>query len=74
MNYIKPISNEIFETYTIRERADEQVKAIKILARQGYTVIDLEGNIIDKWNIENEIKPLLLNVGTLFVLHNKNQL
>jgi hypothetical protein len=60
MNYIKPISNEIFETYTIRERADEQVKAIKILARQGYTVIDLEGNIIDKWNIENEIKPLLL--------------
>ena len=51
------ISNEIFETYTIRERVCEQVRAINLLACQGYTVIDLEGNIIDKWNLNKKNKP-----------------
>jgi|TARA_R110000782_G_scaffold1113_1_gene3987 hypothetical protein len=53
---MEPISNEIFETYTIRERANEQVKAIKLLARQGYTVIDLEGYIINKSNYNKKEK------------------
>lgn len=53
------ISNEIFETYTIRERVYEQVRAINLLACQGYTVIDLEGNIIDKWNLNKKNKPNL---------------
>ena len=53
------ISNEIFETYTIRERDCEQVRAINLLACQGYTVIDLEGNIIDKWNLNKKNKPNL---------------
>jgi len=52
-------SNEIFETYTIRERVYEQVRAINLLACQGYTVIDLEGNIIDKWNLNKKNKPNL---------------
>ena len=43
----EPISNEIFETYRIRERAKEQVKAMNLLIAQGYTILDLEGNIED---------------------------
>ncbi len=43
-----PISNSIFETYRIRERAKEQVKAINLLIEQGYTILDLEGNILNK--------------------------
>ena len=56
---MEPISNEIFETYTIPERVCEQVRAINLLACQGYTVIDLEGNIIDKWNLNKKNKPNL---------------
>ncbi len=44
------ISNEIFETYRIQERAKEQNKAVRLLAAQGYTIVDLEGNIINKTN------------------------
>tara|TARA_R110001599_G_scaffold80459_1_gene217360 strand:+ start:35 stop:184 length:150 start_codon:yes stop_codon:yes gene_type:complete len=44
------ISNEIFETYRIQERAKEQKKAIRLLAAQGYTILDLENNIINKEN------------------------
>ena len=44
----EPISNEIFETYRIRERAKEQVKAMNLLIAQGYTILDLEGNILNK--------------------------
>jgi|TARA_R100000781_G_scaffold105007_1_gene68791 hypothetical protein len=43
-----PISNEIFETYRLQERAKEQTKALNLLLRQGYTIIDLEGNILRK--------------------------
>jgi hypothetical protein len=47
-----PISNEIFETFRIQERAREQLKAIRLLAKQGYTIIDLESQIINKTNID----------------------
>lgn len=43
-----PISNEIFETYRIQERVKEQLKAIKLLIKQGYTIFDLEGNMLNK--------------------------
>tara|TARA_Y100001938_G_C8066634_1_gene420570 strand:+ start:475 stop:687 length:213 start_codon:yes stop_codon:yes gene_type:complete len=47
-----PISNEIFESYRIQERAAEQLKAINLLVAQGYTVLDLEGNIINRTTID----------------------
>ena len=55
-----PISNEIFETYRIQEKVKEQLKAIRLLAKQGYTIIDLEHQIINKTNVDNlnEIKSL----------------
>ena len=34
----EPISNEIFETFRIQERAAEQNRAVKLLAEQGYTI------------------------------------
>ncbi len=37
-----------FKTYTIPERVKEQLEAINLLIAQGYTVLDLEGEIIDK--------------------------
>ena len=43
-----PIHNEIFDSYRIQQRVKEQLKAIKLLVAQGYTVLDLEGNILDK--------------------------
>ena len=46
-----PISNEIFETFRIQERDQEQKKAIKLLVAQGYTILDLENNIINKETI-----------------------
>tara|TARA_R110002060_G_scaffold11985_2_gene17282 strand:+ start:2685 stop:2879 length:195 start_codon:yes stop_codon:yes gene_type:complete len=47
-------SNEIFESNTIKEKVDEQIKAIRLLALQGYTILDFEGNVINKWNINKE--------------------
>ena len=47
------ISNEIFETYRIQERAKEQLKAIELLVKQGYVIIDLENQIIDRDGIRN---------------------
>jgi hypothetical protein len=46
-------------TYKINDKVDEQLKAIKLLALQGYTVLDLEGNIIDKWNYNKKNKPTI---------------
>jgi hypothetical protein len=37
-----------FKTYTIPVRVREQLEAISLLIAQGYTVLDLEGEIIDK--------------------------
>ena len=48
-----PISNEIFETFRIQERAREQLRAVRLLAKQGYTIVDLEGQIINKTNIDS---------------------
>lgn len=47
------ISNEIFETYRLQEKAKEQIKAIRLLASQGYTILDLEGKVINKDNYNN---------------------
>ena len=47
------ISNEIFETFRIQERAREQLRAVRLLAKQGYTIVDLEGQIINKSNIDS---------------------
>lgn len=52
-----PISNEIFETYRIRERAKEQVKAMNLLIAQGYTILDLEGNILNNETIKQNNRP-----------------
>ena len=50
-----PFENQIFSHF--REQAKEINKAIKLLAKQGYTVIDLEGQVITKWNVDDEKKP-----------------
>jgi len=47
-------SNKIFESNTIQDKVNEQIKAIRLLALQGYTILDLEDNVIDKWNINKE--------------------
>jgi hypothetical protein len=47
------ISNQIFESYRTQERVKEQLKAIKLLASQGYQIVDLEGKIINKSNYQN---------------------
>ena len=47
------ISNEIFETYRRQERAAEQLRAIELLVKQGYIIIDLENQIIDRDGIRN---------------------
>jgi len=38
----------------IQEKVEKQKKEIRILATHGYTIIDLEDNIITKWNIDQE--------------------
>ncbi len=43
--------NQIFEHY--RERAKEINKAIELLKEHGYTVIDLQNNILRKNKIED---------------------
>jgi len=51
------IHNEIFDTYRLQERVKEQLKAIKLLVSQGYTVLDLEGNIINRETYKQIKKP-----------------
>ena len=46
------INNEIFESFRTQERVKEQTKAIKLLIAQGYTILDLEGNILNKTNTD----------------------
>ena len=45
---------EYFESYGINNRVDEQLKALNLLVRQGYTVLDLEGNILNKFTIDKK--------------------
>tara|TARA_R100000734_G_C3293311_1_gene84816 strand:- start:272 stop:619 length:348 start_codon:yes stop_codon:yes gene_type:complete len=53
--YDMPINNEIFDTY--RMEVAEIHKALRKLVKHGYTVIDLEGQVVTKWNIDDENKP-----------------
>jgi|TARA_R110002020_G_scaffold218306_1_gene426163 hypothetical protein len=48
---------ELFKSETLPDKAQEQIKAIKLLASQGYTIIDLEGHFINKWNLDHRQKP-----------------
>ena len=50
-----PIHNEIFDTYRLEVKKIHN--AIKLLAKQGYTIIDLEGQVITKWNVESGNYP-----------------
>tara|TARA_R110002020_G_scaffold453536_1_gene668450 strand:+ start:1275 stop:1454 length:180 start_codon:yes stop_codon:yes gene_type:complete len=50
----------MFNTYKINDKVDEVLNAIKILALQGYTILDFEGNVINKWNF-NKNKKLNIN-------------
>ena len=50
-----PIHNEIFDTYRLEVKKIHN--AIKSLAKQGYTIIDLEGQVITKWNVESGDYP-----------------
>jgi|TARA_R110001592_G_scaffold297360_1_gene567858 hypothetical protein len=52
-------SREVFSSHRIKEKAEEQLNSIILLASQGYTVIDLEGNIINKSNLDMQEKPKL---------------
>jgi len=49
------ISNQIFEDY--REGVRQIHSAIELLTSQGYVVIDLKGDVITKWNIDESKKP-----------------
>ncbi len=46
----------LFKSDTLPGKALEQINAIKILASQGYTIIDLEGHFINKWNLDDRQK------------------
>ena len=52
-------SGNIFQSESIIDKAEEQLRAINILIHQGYTIIDLEGFILNKWNIKTKKKPML---------------
>jgi hypothetical protein len=43
-----PINGETFEYYKIQQRVKEIKKCINILKSHGYTIVDLEGKIIEK--------------------------
>jgi hypothetical protein len=49
-------SDKIFKSNTIKEKVNEQIKAIRLLALQGYTILDLENNIITKWDFQKKDK------------------
>ncbi len=40
----------------IHQRVNEIKKSIKILAFHGYTILDVENNVIHKWNIDDNKK------------------
>ena len=50
----------MFNSDKINDKVDEVLNAIKILALQGYTILDFEGNVINKWNF-NKNKKLNIN-------------
>jgi|TARA_R110001632_G_scaffold42446_1_gene107427 hypothetical protein len=42
------INGETFEYYRIQERVKEIKKCVNVLKSHGYTIVDLEGKIIEK--------------------------
>lgn len=51
------ISNEIFETFRMQEKAKQINKAINLIIEHGYTVLDLENKIIDRNTIKKYEVP-----------------
>lgn len=49
--------NQIFHHY--RQKAKEINKSIELLVEHNYTVVDLEGHIINKETIHNDKKPIV---------------
>ena len=49
--------NQIFDHY--RQKAKEINKAIELLVKHNYTVVDLQGQIINKETIHNDKKPIV---------------
>lgn len=49
--------NQIFQHF--RDNAKKINESIKLLVKHNYTIIDLEGQIINKETIEKEIKPAI---------------
>ncbi len=45
-------NNKIFKTTSIIDRAQEQVDAMNLLIAQGYTILDLEGNFLNKETLD----------------------
>lgn len=46
--HLDPINGETFEYYKIQQRVKEIKKCINTLKSHGYTIVDLEGKIIEK--------------------------
>ena len=49
--------NQIFDHY--RQKAKEINKSIELLVQHNYTVVDLQGQIINKETIHNDKKPIV---------------
>jgi hypothetical protein len=52
-----PFENQIFDHY--RQKAKEINEAIELLIEHNYTVVNLEGQILNKETILNENKPII---------------
>jgi len=50
-----PFENQIFNHF--REEVKKIDQSIKLLTKQGYKIIDLEGQVITKWNVNDDQKP-----------------
>lgn len=46
----EPISNEIFETFRVQEKAKKINEAIELIVNEDYVILDLENKIINKYN------------------------
>jgi hypothetical protein len=46
----EPISNEIFETFRLQEKAKKINEAIELIVKEDYVILDLENKIINKYN------------------------
>jgi hypothetical protein len=46
----EPISNEIFETFRVQEKAKKINEAIELIVNEDYVILDLDNKIINKHN------------------------